>query len=121
MEEEQMRLSDLTPAGLARLKQIRFDMIIEKREGPEEWDGWRLQAGPEGCEVTTLGGFDVLLPVPQKHHAAIALVSAPAVSSDGRTLTLFLADRSYGHDDESYSQHAGTCTLLVTRPQASRQ
>ena len=73
-----MRLSDLRPARLAQLNQIRFDLMIEKHEGPEEWDGWRLQAGPEGCEDITL-------------------VRAPAVSSDGRTL--FLVDRTYGHDD----------------------
>jgi hypothetical protein len=108
-----MRVSDLSPAGSARLRQVRVDMIVGKHEGPESWDGWRLQAGAQGCKVITLGGFDVLLPVPQTHHIAIALVRAPALSSDGRTLTLFLVDRTYGRDD-FFAGRIAICFKLET-------
>jgi hypothetical protein len=33
-----MKLSDLSPEVLERIKSVRWDRIIEKHEGQEDWD-----------------------------------------------------------------------------------
>ncbi|WP_437531350.1 hypothetical protein WME79_02295 [Sorangium sp. So ce726] len=37
-----LRLADLSPETIAKLKRFRYDRIIEKHEGPDKWE-WHLR------------------------------------------------------------------------------
>ena len=105
-----LRLSDLPPETIAQLKTYRYDRIIEKHEGPEDWS-WRLRDErpswapepvpgveddytPDPSEFLRIAGRDVLLPVGRSHHPNITVLRA-IVSDDDKSLTLFLKDTTY--------------------------
>ncbi len=87
-------LSSLSPEALEKIKRLRYDRIIEKHEGPEDWDATLQWADPEFLE---LAGHDVLLPVGREHHPNITVLRC--IEGDGGTvLTLFLRDTTYGQE-----------------------
>ena len=63
-----MRVADLTAEQRERVGKIRYDQIVEKHEGPWDWDT-TLEYG----EFLTVDGHDVLLPVEQENHANITI------------------------------------------------
>lgn len=83
-----MKLSNLSPETLEKIKLVRWDRIIEKHEGPEDWESVLKYEEPEFMEID---GYSVLLPVDKSHHPNISIIRA--IWSEGRkSLTLFLAD-----------------------------
>ena len=89
-----MRLADLSPKRRARLEHVRYDRIVEKHEGSEQWSGILRYAQPEFLDVD---GHAVLLPIDAEHHPNVTIVRA-IPSADGRVLTVFLRDTTYGHE-----------------------
>jgi hypothetical protein len=120
--ERPLRLSDLPPETIARLKAYRYDEIIEKHEGPEGWEwflrgpddrpswlpeplpGARDDYKPDPAEFLRIAGRDVLLPVGRSHHPNITVLRA-IVSDDGKSLTIFLKDTTHvaSADEEFFS------------------
>ncbi len=89
-----MQLSDLNPDCLAAIKTVRWDRIIEKHEGPEDWEAVLRWYDPEFMMIE---GRPVLLPVERSHHANITILRT-IWSADDNSLTLFLRDTTYGND-----------------------
>ncbi|AFZ30534.1 hypothetical protein Glo7428_1988 [Gloeocapsa sp. PCC 7428] len=89
-----MKLADLTVETIEKIKTYRFDRIVEKHEGPEDWEAFfRFY----DLEFLQLNGHDVLLPVDREHHPNITLLRC-IPSADGQSLTLFLKDTTYADD-----------------------
>lgn len=119
-----LRLADLSAETIAKLKTYRYDRIIEKHEGPDDWDyllqdpdvrpSWLPEPlpgkpdhyKPDPAELMHLGGRDVLLPIGRSHHPNITLVRT-IVSDDGKSLTLFLKDTTYVEDPRMEFLSAG--------------
>jgi len=89
-----VQISVLTPEVREKIKQYRYDRIIEKHEGPEDWARFLEYGEPEFLD---LAGHDVLLPVGREHHPNIMLIRC-VESHDGTVLTIFLWDTTYGHE-----------------------
>ena len=89
-----MQLSDLDPDCLASIKAVRWDRIIEKHEGPEDWEAVLQWYDPEFMMIE---GRPVLLPLERSHHANITILRT-IWSVDGNSLTLFLKDTTYGDE-----------------------
>ena len=86
-----MKLSSLSPATLEKLKRYRYDWIVEKHEGPWDYESVLKYDDPEFIEIN---GFNVLLPIERKRYPNITVLRC-IVSADGKTLTLFLKDITY--------------------------
>jgi hypothetical protein len=106
-----MRFKDLSPEVIDRIRQLRYDRIIEKHEGPEEWS-WVLEEDPEFLSVD---GQHVLLPVPGKNHPNIAVLRC-VVGEGGETLTLFLKDTTYVPDPKQQAFFAGFLAVCDRLP-----
>jgi hypothetical protein len=107
-----MKISEVSPETLVRLRKWRWDRIIEKHEGPESWDAEFRYSDPEFMMV---GGRPVLLPVESERHPNITVLRA-IPSADGRTLTLFLRDRTYVTDPEHEMFYAGFLAVCEQFP-----
>jgi hypothetical protein len=103
-----MQLSDLDPDCLAAIKTVRWDRIIEKHEGPEDWEAVLRWYDPEFMMIE---GRPVLLPVGRSHHVNITILRT-IWSADGNSLTLFLRDTTYG-DDWFMSGFMAVCDRMV--------
>lgn len=99
-----MKLSDLSPETLEKIKSVRWDRIIEKHEGPETWKSVLRYSEPEFLEID---GRWVLLPVERSHHPNITILRT-IWSADGKSLTLFLKDTTYD-DDPFFSGFVAVC------------
>lgn len=93
-----MNLSDLSDEALVKIKSVRWDRIIEKHEGPEDWESVLRYDEPEFLEIE---GRWVLLPVDRSHHPNITFLRT-IWSADGSSLTLFLKDTTF-YDDDFFS------------------
>lgn len=95
-----MKLADVSPAIIEKIKTFRYDRILEKHEGPERWASVLEYYDPE---FMLIDGRDVLLPIEGEQHPNISVLRS-IVSVDGRTLTLFLKDVTYnpGGDMEMF-------------------
>jgi hypothetical protein len=102
-----MKLSELSPETLEKIKSVRWDRIIEKHEGPEDWDSVLEYYEPE---FMTIEGRSVLLPVESSRHANITILRT-IWSRDGKALTLFLRDTTYD-DHWSTSGFMAVCEKL---------
>jgi hypothetical protein len=91
-----MRLADIPQQLQSRVARFRWDRIIEKHEGPEDWT---YDFKDDYVDFLTIGGFDVLLPIDKENHANVT-VERCIESKDGKTLTIFLHDRTYDSDSE---------------------
>ncbi len=89
-----MNLSKLSPDTLEKIKSVRWDRIIEKHEGPEDWESVLRYYEPEFIEVE---GHWLLLPVESSHHPNITILRT-IWSADGHSVTLFLKDTTYDDD-----------------------
>ncbi len=86
-----MKLEEVEPEQIKRAAKYRWDRIIEKHEGPWEWD-YLLNANL--VEFLNVNGFEVLLPIDKEHHPNITITRC-VVSADEQTLTIFLQDTTY--------------------------
>lgn len=89
-----MKLSELDPQTLAAIRSYRWDRIIEKHEGPENWDSEFKWGEPE---ILQAGPYNVLLPVERERHKNITFLRV-IPSADGACLTLFLKDTTFADD-----------------------
>ena len=97
-----MKVDDLSPGLLERIKTVRWDRIIEKHEGPEDYKyqiGYRSDyiefTEEDDAEFLEIEGHSVLLPIARKQHPNITILRT-IPSADGNTLTIFLKDTTYG-------------------------
>ncbi len=86
-----MKLSDLTAEQIDKLCSYRYDRIVEKHEGPWDWEGTLKYQNPEFLNI---GRYDVLLPLDKKHHPNLSILRCIA-SKDEDVLTIFLKDTTY--------------------------
>ena len=105
-----MKLSDLDADSLATIKAVRWDRIIEKHEGPENWASVLEWYNPEFMMVE---GRAVLLPVERSHHGNITILRT-IWSADSNSLTLFLKDTTYG-DDWFVSGYMAVCDRIPSQ------
>lgn len=100
-----MKLSDLSQETIEKIKSVRWDRIIEKHEGPEDWESVLRWYEPEFLMVE---GHAVLLPVEKSHHANITILRTIA-SLDGNSLTIFFKDTTYYGDDPFSAGYMAVC------------
>ncbi len=93
-----MKLAQLSPTTISKIKTVRWDLIIEKHEGPEDWESVFRNSSPEVMEDE---GRWVLIPVESSSHANITILRT-IWSTDGNSVTIFLKDTTY-EDDPFFS------------------
>jgi hypothetical protein len=87
-----MRVADLPLEVIQEIRACRYDRIIEKHEGPEDWDAiFRYDYNPEFIDVK---GFSVLLPLEGERNPNITILRC-VVSHAEDTLTIFFKDTTY--------------------------
>lgn len=96
-----IQIETLTKNTLEKIKSYRFDRIIEKHEGPEQWDSVIKYYDPEFMEIS---GKAVLLPVEREQHKNITILRVITDKED-KSLTVFLKDITYvdNSEDEFFS------------------
>jgi hypothetical protein len=102
-----MKLADLSAETIKKIKLVRWDRIIEKHEGPENWESVLRYQEPEFLEVE---GYAILLPVDKSHHANISILRS-IWSVDNNSVTLFLSDTTY-EDDPFFAGFIAVCDRL---------
>ncbi len=102
-----MKLAQLSETTLAKIKQIRWDRIIEKHEGPENWESVLRYYEADFMEIN---GKWVLLPIEAKNHSNLTILRT-IWSNDGNSVTLFLKDTTYD-DDLFFSGYLAICDKL---------
>ncbi|MFD2570097.1 hypothetical protein ACFSUS_05585 [Spirosoma soli] len=122
-----MRVEDLAPQTLDRIKSSRWDRIMEKHEGPETWE-WKFKGyQPDDVIFRMMPNFDqvaarpqfmqigdhcVLLPVSRSHHPNITILHH-FLSEDHTKLVIYLKDVTY--DDSLFG--AGYMTICDRQPE----
>lgn len=104
-----MKLSDLSQETLEKIKSVRWDRIIEKHEGPEDWESVLRWNEPE---FLTIEGHAVLLPIEKSRHANITVLRT-IDSRDGNSLTIFLKDTTYYGDDPFSAGYMAVCDRVA--------
>ncbi|MCI0576712.1 MAG: hypothetical protein L0332_29215 [Chloroflexi bacterium] len=99
-----MKLADLSPETITKIKTYRWDRIIEKHEGPETWTSVLKYHDPEFRQIN---GYDVLLPIERGQHPNITVLRV-IPSADGQSLTIFLKDTTW-YDDPLWSGFVAVC------------
>lgn len=103
-----MKLTDLSPEILDKIKTIRWDRIIEKHEGPDDWESVLRYYEPE---FMTIEGNPVLLPIESSQHPNITILRT-IWSISGHSLTLFLKNTTY-YDDPFMSGFLAICDKVA--------
>ncbi|MBA3871133.1 MAG: hypothetical protein H0X30_18470 [Anaerolineae bacterium] len=83
-----MKLADLSPETLEKIKNIEYDRNIDKHDGPYDW-AWSIE--DNSVEFINMDGFEVLLPIEKNHYPNIKTLRV-IPSADGRMLTIFFTD-----------------------------
>ncbi len=91
-----MKFADLSSTALEKIQAVRWDRIIEKHEGPEDWKSVLRYHDVEFIEVA---GRWILLPVERSSHPNIRILRS-VWSESGNSVTLFLQDTT--HDDDLF-------------------
>jgi|TARA_B100002003_G_C13967483_1_gene468334 hypothetical protein len=86
---ETLNLSDELKAELGKL---RFDQLIEKHEGPHDWDMIFRIYNPA---FILMDGQNVLLPVDESHHENISVLRM-IWDDNEKSVVVFLKDTTYG-------------------------
>ena len=106
-----MKIADLPPEMLEKIKGLRFDRIYEKHEGPWKWSYWLED---DEVEFIQMSEYDVLLPIHRDHYPNITPLRL-IPSADAGTLTIFFKDTTFGHD----SFDAGFLAICEKMPGAN--
>lgn len=85
-----MKLEEISPEILEKIRTYRWDRIIEKHEGPETWN-YLLDS--KSVEFLQIDGYVVLLPIDKEHHPNMSILRC-IVSEDHRVLPAKLLDMS---------------------------
>jgi hypothetical protein len=107
-----MKLADLSPESLEKIKKLRYDCIIRKHEGPEKWSDDLKFNEVDFLEVE---GHAVLLPIPASHHPNVTVLRC-IVGDQGQSLTLFLKDTTLVQDPRQQSFFAGFLAVCDRLP-----
>jgi hypothetical protein len=99
-----MKFANLKSETIAKLKTRHYDRIVEKHEGPWDWE-WLIEHGE--CEFIQASEHFVLLPVYLEQHPNIRVLRV-VESKDDKTLTVFLKDTTYD-DDDFFSGFVAVC------------
>ena len=91
-----LTLADLSFEAISKIRGYQWDGIIEKHEGPEDWNSTLDVHYPE---FLSADGFPILLPVERKRNPNITILRS-IVSRDGDSLTVFLKDTTHYPDPE---------------------
>jgi hypothetical protein len=110
--EGTVKLAELPTETLEKIKQYRYDRIIEKHEGPMTWEAVLRFYDPEFIHVNS---YDVLLPVGRAHHPNITFLRC-IVGDGGTSLTLFLKDTTYVDNPEDERLFAGFLAVCDQMP-----
>lgn len=98
-----MKLADLSPELIERIKTLDYDQILEKHEGPESWEACFRFHDPE---IMKIGERFVLLPVASDRHQNITILRV-IVSKEEETLIVFLKDTTFVDEPENEFLYAG--------------
>ena len=104
-----MRLAGLSKTTIERIKSVRWDRILEKHEGPWDWESVLRWHEPEFLSIE---GHFVLLPLDQEHHSNITVLRT-IVSQDGNSLTIFLKDTTHYGDDPFSAGFLAICEKVT--------
>jgi hypothetical protein len=107
-----MKLADSSPEVIEKIKNLRYDQILEKHEGPWDWASEFKYGDPEFLMVQD---WAVLLPIHQEHHSNISVLRT-VMSENSGTLTLFLKDMTYVSDPEWENFEAGRVAICEKMP-----
>ena len=107
-----MKVSDLTPAALEKIKARSYDSFFEKHEGPWDWEGMFRYGEPEFLRI---GEFDVLLPIDKSTDANLTTLRL-IVAHDHSALTIFLKDTSYISDPKLEIFETGRLAVCTRVP-----
>lgn len=91
-----LTLADLSAEAVSKIRAYQWDGIIEKHEGPEDWNSTLDVYYPE---FLSAAGFPILLPVGRERNPNITILRS-IVSRDGDSLTVFLKDTTHYPDPE---------------------
>jgi hypothetical protein len=98
-----MKLSKLSRKLKEKIKLCHWDRIIEKHEGPEDW---QYEIKRSDVEFMEISGHHVLLPVGKDQHPNITILRC--IEGDGgQSLTIFLKDTTYIRDPDDEMFFAG--------------
>ncbi|MDQ3814139.1 MAG: hypothetical protein M3347_09335 [Armatimonadota bacterium] len=86
-----MKVADLSSETLDKIRKRRYDRIIEKHEGPFDWES---EIKYDSAEFLQVAGHWVLLPREPEHHPNITILRC-IESKDGNSLTIFLKDTTF--------------------------
>jgi hypothetical protein len=119
-----LTVDKLSPQTKEKISKIRYDRIVEKHEGPFDWEN-KLDRSPlspeiarhfpdydpieESAEFMEIGSYDVLLPVPKKHHKNITILNH-FFSQDLSRLVVYLKDETY--EKGMFSGYIAICKLI---------
>ena len=101
--KKMIQIETLTKKSIEKIKSFRYDRIIEKHEGPEQWDSILKYYDPEFMEIN---GKAVLLPLDREQHRNITILRVITDKED-KILTLFLKDTTYVENPEDELFSAG--------------
>ena len=91
-----IQLKNLSKDTIDKIKSYRYDRIIEKHEGPEQWSSVIEYHHPEFIEIN---GKSVLLPIDQEQHKNITILRT-ITDKEEKTITVFLKDTTYVKEPE---------------------
>ena len=89
-----LTLAGLSFEAISKIRAYQWDGIIEKHEGPEDWNSTLTTYNPE---FLSAAGFPILLPVERERNPNITILRS-IVSHDGDSLTVFLKDTTHCPD-----------------------
>jgi hypothetical protein len=90
-----MKFADLSAATRQKIGKVEYDRILEKHEGPYDWNWvFRTAERADDLEFFTIDNRPVLLPIDPEHYANVEILRA-IWSADGNSVTIFLTDTTY--------------------------
>ena len=86
----------LSPETIEKIRRCRYDRILEKHEGPWDWDA---ELRFDDLAFFNVQGYRVLLPLDDEHHPNLTIHRC-IPSQDEQSLTIFFKDTTYTKDPE---------------------
>jgi hypothetical protein len=107
-----MKLAELSPQTIDRIKAYRWDRIIEKHEGPENWSSVLKYHDPD---FIIINQYNVLLPISKEQHSNITILRC-VVADNGKMLTIFLKDTTFVENPKEEQFYAGFVAICEEIP-----
>ena len=107
-----LTLTDLSAEAISKILVYQWDGIIEKHEGPEDWNSTLTTYDPE---FLSAAGLPILLPTGRERNPNITILRS-IVSGDGDSLTVFLKDTTHCPDPENEMFCAGRMAVCDRVP-----